>query len=134
MRKRLYEFGCTISDFGANLAGHPAAIVFVAVFCLIWFVLGGVEGENSLTLILSVLAITLTQMVLNQQRRSERALHIKIDELILSMSGARDEVAGIEGLTEEELEKLRRPAFDAKEDLVAQLRDNPRDEGQQIAR
>jgi low affinity Fe/Cu permease len=119
MQKRLYEIGCAISDVGANFAGHPVAILSVAVFCLLWFVLGGPSGENSLTLILSVLAITLTQMVLNQQRRSERALHIKIDELILSMSGARDEVAGIEGLTEDELEKLRRPAGKIDHNLTA---------------
>lgn len=116
MRKRLYELGCAISDFGANLAGHPAAIFSVAAFCLAWFLLGGPNGENSLTLILSVLAITLTQMVLNQQRRSERALHIKIDELILSVVGARDEVAGIEALTEDELEQLRRPSAEIERD------------------
>lgn len=106
-----------MSDFGANLAGHPVAILSIALFCLLWFVLKGPSGENSLTLILSVLAITLTQMVLNQQRRNERALHIKIDELILAMSGARDEVAGIEGLTEAELELLRRPTGEAEAGL-----------------
>jgi low affinity Fe/Cu permease len=108
MRRRLYEFGCRVSELGANLAGHPGAIATVALFCLTWFVVGGEKGENALTLILSVLAITLTQMVLNQQRRSERALHMKIDELILAITGARDEIAGIEGLTEAELEKLKR--------------------------
>ena len=54
-----------------------------------------------------MLAITLTQMVLNQQRRSEAALHMKIDELILAKRGARDELAGIERKTEDEMEKLR---------------------------
>jgi low affinity Fe/Cu permease len=46
-------------------------------------------------------------MVLNQQRRRELALQLKIDELILSKRGARDEVAGIEQKTEAEIEKLR---------------------------
>ncbi|MEO5938373.1 MAG: low affinity iron permease family protein [Sphingomonas sp.] len=105
---KLYLFGCKVSDRGANLAGHPAAIAIVAIFCAVWFVRGGAAGINTLTLILSVLAITLTQMVLNQQRRSEAALHMKIDELILTKRGARDELAGIEHKTEDELEKLRR--------------------------
>ncbi|MFX6918876.1 low affinity iron permease family protein, partial [Acinetobacter baumannii] len=43
-----------------------------------------------------------------QQKRSEAALHMKIDELILAKSGARDELAGIERKTEDELEALRR--------------------------
>ncbi len=104
---KLYLFGCRVSDRGANMAGHPAAIAIVAIFCAVWFVQGGPKGVNTLTLILSVLAITLTQMVLNQQRRSEAALHMKIDELILAKRGARDELAGIERKTEDEMEKLR---------------------------
>lgn len=105
---KLYLFGCRVSDAGANLAGHPAVIAIVAIFCAAWFIVGGQQGENALTLILSVLAITLTQMVLNQQRRSEAALHMKIDELILAKKGARDELAGIERKTEDELNALRR--------------------------
>ncbi len=105
---RLYLLGCRISERGANLAGHPTSIVAMAMFCAAWFLIGGKAGENSLTLVLSVLAITLTQMVLNQQKRSEAALHLKIDELIIAVSGARDELAGIETRTEDELEALRR--------------------------
>jgi low affinity Fe/Cu permease len=107
---KLYLLGCKLSDFGANLAGHPTAIAGVAFFCGAWFIIGGQGTENTLTLILSVLAITLTQMVLNQQRRSEAALHMKIDELILAKQGARDELAGIEKKTEDELNALRREA------------------------
>lgn len=108
LSRKLYLFGCRVSDRCANLAGHPAAIAVVAVFCGTWFLVGGPASENMLTLILSVLAITLTQMVLNQQKRSEAALHMKIDELILSKRGARDELAGIERKSEDELEALRR--------------------------
>jgi low affinity Fe/Cu permease len=108
MLKRLYNLGSLVSDRVATGAGHPLAIALVALACGVWFIVAGPGGENTLTLILSVAAITLTQMVLNQQRRSERALHLKIDELILAVSGARDEIAGIESKTEEELEGLRR--------------------------
>ena len=67
-----------------------------------------------LTLALSVLAITLTQMVLNTQKsreveahRRDVALHAKLDELVLSIKGARDELAGIEEREEEEIEAIR---------------------------
>ena len=55
-----------------------------------------------------ILAITLTQMVLNQQRRNELALHLKIDELITALDGARDELAGIETADEDTLLAARR--------------------------
>jgi low affinity Fe/Cu permease len=60
-----------------------------------------------LTSTMSIGSFLLTQMVLNQQRRRELALQIKIDELILAKSGARDELAGIERKTEDEIEQLR---------------------------
>lgn len=107
LRQRLYELGCRISDRGANIAGHPASILMVVILCAIWFLGLGSGFANTLTLILSVAAITLTQMVLNQQKRHDAALHLKIDELIHALSGARDEIAGIETKTEAELEALR---------------------------
>jgi low affinity Fe/Cu permease len=108
IRQRLYEFGCRASDGGANIAGHPMALVGVILFCAVWFLLPiGDTATAVLTLVLSVLAITLTQMVLNQQKRHEVALHMKIDELIHAMRGARDEIMGIEDKSEAELEALR---------------------------
>jgi low affinity Fe/Cu permease len=104
----LYVIGCRISDAGANVAGHPMAQIVLVLFCLAWFLLPlGDKATAVLTLVLSVLAITLTQMVLNQQKRHEAALHLKIDELIHAMKGARDEVMGIETASESELEALR---------------------------
>ena len=106
---RFYLLGCKVCDFVANLAGNPASIVVLIVLCLAWFMVTGSAGQNTLTLILSILAITLTQMVLNQQRRSELALHLKIDELITALDGARDELAGIENEDEDTLLAARRP-------------------------
>lgn len=104
----LYAIGCRISDGVANIAGHPMAQIVLVLFCLAWFLLPlGDKATAVLTLVLSVMAITLTQMVLNQQKRHEAALHLKIDELIHAMKGARDEVMGIETASESELEALR---------------------------
>lgn len=67
-------------------------------------------------------AITLTQMVLNQQKRHDAALHLKIDELIHAMKGARDEIAGIENKSEAELEALRETG-DVAERVLQERRD-----------
>ena len=105
--RKLYLLGCRVCDFFANLAGHPVSIIVLIIVCLLWLQMFGQKGQNLLTLILSILAITLTQMVLNQQRRSELALHLKIDELITSHDGARDELAGIETADEDTLRAAR---------------------------
>ena len=115
---RCYEFGCRVSDMVANLAAHPLAQILVIVFCAAWFLLLGPAATAALTLVLSVAAITLTQMVLNQQKRHDVALHLKIDELIHAMKGARDEIMGIEGRSEAELEELRLTGDEAEQELV----------------
>ena len=94
-----------ISTAVADAAAHPAAQLAVLVLCVAWWACGG--SETVLASTVSIGSFILTQMVLNQQRRRELALQLKIDELILSKRGARDEVAGIERKTEDEIEELR---------------------------
>lgn len=117
MLRGLNEFGSKVAGRTADLAGTPASILLVAMFCAGWFFKAGQAGENTLTLILSVASITLTQMVLNGQRRSEQALHLKMDELVYAMRGARNAVAGIEAKSSDELEALRRTGEVAEEVL-----------------
>ena len=85
------------------------------LFCILWFAIGW--GENALTAALSILAITLTQMVLNSQyareaeaSRRDIALHAKLDELIIASKEARNEIAGVEELEIEEIEALKEGA------------------------
>lgn len=128
VRQRAYDLGCRFSDTGANWAGHPAALIGVLILCTACFALLGAEVTAILTLILSVAAITLTQMVLNQQKRHEVALHLKIDELIHGVRGARDELMGIEHKSEAELEALRL-AGDEAERVLEERRSDREDKG-----
>ena len=94
-----------LSTSVADAAAHPGAQMLVLLACIVWLVAGG--SETALASTMSIGGFILTQMVLNQQRRREAALHLKIDELVLAKMGARDEIAGIEHKTEEEIEQLR---------------------------
>lgn len=96
----------------ADLAAHPLAQLGLLIICIIWFV--AKLPVEVLTAALSILAITLTQMVLNKQNereldahRRDVALHAKLDELVLATSRARDEIAGIEDLEEEEIQRIK---------------------------
>lgn len=103
--------GARLSAAGARFAGNPVAQAATLAFTVAWLVLGG--SENMLMILLAVGSLVLTQMVLNQQRRRERALQIKIDELLIATGGARSELAGIESRAEEEIEQLRRDQAEA---------------------
>jgi low affinity Fe/Cu permease len=109
---RLEALGCWVSEKVADVAAHPFAQVGLVLVCAGWFLLAW--RVDWLTAVLSILAITLTQMVLNRQHEREKeahrrdlALHAKLDELVIASKRARDEFAGIEDLEEEEIEELR---------------------------
>jgi low affinity Fe/Cu permease len=111
-RSWLYQLGCDISVWVSDIAAHPYVQLGLVIFCISWFALG--LDTNLLTAALSILAITLTQMVLNRQnereadaRRRDVAMHAKVDELIIAVRRAHNEMAGIEELPEEEIAQLK---------------------------
>ena len=112
-QSRLEEFGCRVSEVVAGVAAHPYAQLGFFLLCLAWFAFA--FQVDILTALLSILAITLTQMVLNRQAEREKdadrrdlALHAKLDELLHASKRARDELAGIEDLEEDEIEAIKR--------------------------
>ena len=104
--------GNRVSEWVSDAAAHPMVQIGFILFCIGWFVAG--LPTELLTAALSILAITLTQMVLNRQNdreieahRRDVAMHAKLDELLIAKQGARNEMAGIEELPEEEIEELK---------------------------
>ena len=60
---------------------------------------------NTGTTIVTFLMVFLIQ---NTQNRDAIAIHLKLDELIRALKGARNQLVDLEELSDEELEKLRR--------------------------
>lgn len=120
----LESIGCEISAVASDISAHPFAQIGIILFCAAWWLVG--LPTDLLTAALSILAITLTQMVLNRQNerefeahRRDVAMHAKLDELVIASRGARNEVAGIEEeLDEEEIEELKHHAMDAIEEAT----------------
>jgi low affinity Fe/Cu permease len=104
--------GHKISSWVADTAAQPLCQAAVIAFCFVWWSSG--LPTDVLTATLSILAITLTQMVLNRQklreeddRRRDVAMHAKLDELLRAEKFARKELAGIEELETEEIAALK---------------------------
>ena len=106
------RLGCRVSEWVADVAAHPFAQIGVILVCAIWF--AGGFATDLLTAILSIMAITLTQMVLNNQaqreidiHRRDVAMHAKLDELIAVSRRAKNEFVGIEDRDEDEIVQLK---------------------------
>ena len=104
--------GHAVSTRVADAAAQPVSQAAVVLFCVAWWASG--LPTNELTATLSILAITLTQMVLNRQKLRERddrrrdvAMHAKLDELLRAEKYASKELAGIEELEAEEIAALK---------------------------
>jgi low affinity Fe/Cu permease len=122
-KSRAVQIGDGISDWTSKLFAHPYMQVGVILFCIAWFALG--LRADLLTAALSILAITLTQMVLNGQydreaeaHRRDLAMHAKIDELIISVKGARNEMVGIEDLDEADIRDLKAEVTEAIDEVA----------------
>ncbi|HEX2724498.1 MAG TPA: low affinity iron permease family protein [Beijerinckiaceae bacterium] len=108
----------------AHAAGRPWIFALSVLVIVLWGASGPVFGfsdtwqliVNTATTIVTFLMVFLIQ---NTQNRDGAAIQAKLDELIRA-SAAQNLYIGIEHLTEEELEELRRKCeARAKKDIVA---------------
>ena len=111
-RSALYILGCNISAWVSDVFAHPITQLGFILLCLAWFLSGW--PTDLLTAALSIMAITLTQMVLNRQNEREAeahrrdvAMHAKLDELIVAVTHAHNDMAGIEELPEDVIVELK---------------------------
>jgi low affinity Fe/Cu permease len=82
-----------------------------AVFVLIWALTGPIFHYsdtwqliiNSVTNIVTFLMVFLLQ---NTQNRDAKAINLKLDELIFSISSAKDQMINIESLSDKELDAM----------------------------
>ena len=95
----------------ACLVGSPRAFLLALTVIAGWGVCGPLFGYsdtwqlviNTGTTIVTFLIVFLIQ---NTQNRDAKALHLKLDELLRALKGARNALINLEDLSEEELDRL----------------------------
>lgn len=110
----------------ANAAGSPWAFILAMLAILIWAILGPFFDYsdtwqlvvNTATTIVTFLMVFLIQ---NTQNRDTKALHLKLDELLRGVHGARTSLINLENLSDEELDELQKQ-FDRIKSRVGKKR------------
>src|SRR5207249_4110012 len=96
----------------SEIVGSPWAFIAAVAIIVAWLVSGPIFGFsdtwqlviNTGTTIITFLMVFLIQ---NTQNRDAKAIHLKLDELIRSIQGARNRLVDLEDLTDEELKQLQ---------------------------
>jgi low affinity Fe/Cu permease len=97
----------------AQLAGRPSTFMLATAVIVVWGVTGPLFGYsdtwqlviNTGTTIVTFLMVFLIQ---HTQNRDSLAFQVKLDELIIKLEGAGNELAGAEDLCDEDLEALHK--------------------------
>ena len=107
----------TLADRTALIIGSPWAFVTVLAVSVVWLLLGPVFGySDTWQLTMNTVASQVTFLVAfllqNTQNRDARTLQLKLDELIRSTFGAREQLLRLEEMSDAELDRLQQE-FDA---------------------
>ena len=106
------EFFRKFSNRTSALVGSPWAFILAVLTIIAWMVTGPLFHFsdtwqlviNTGTTIITFLMVFLIQ---NTQNRDAKAIHLKLDELIRSQSGARNFLVDLESLSDEEMARIQ---------------------------
>jgi low affinity Fe/Cu permease len=128
-----HDFFCVISDafrvFAqrcASMLGSAWAFTGAVLVILVWLITGPTFHFsdtwqliiNTATTVITFLMVFLIQ---NTQNRDAKAMHLKLDEIIRALKGARNQLVDLEDLSDEDLKKL--------EEQFRQLRQKAENDG-----
>lgn len=107
------DFFSKIAGKISEIIGSPWAFITAACIIIIWLISGPFLGFsdtwqliiNTSTTIITFLTVFLIQ---HTQNKNDRATQLKLDEIIHSISRARNDFIDLEDISEEELLKLRK--------------------------
>src|ERR1043166_1751289 len=111
---------CRIRDaFGvfarktSNILGSAWAFVLAIVIIFIWALTGpAFHYSDTWQLIINtgttIVTFLMVFLIQNTQNRDAKAVHLKLDEIIRALKGARNELVDLETLSDEDLAKLEK--------------------------
>ena len=92
----------------AEFLSKPPGFYLVLTLMVVCTALVPLGWTDVVTYVLSVAAIIITGVVLIQGFRDTAAIHAKLDEIVVALKEARNEVVGLEHADPEQIAKTRR--------------------------
>ena len=109
INERFRKFAVCVARF----AGTPIAFTLSFIIIVVWAIVGPFfHFSDSWQLVINtsttIVTFLMVFLIQNMQNRDAKAIHLKLDELIRAVKGARNNLMSLENLSEEELQLLER--------------------------
>lgn len=96
----------------SNLVGSAYTFIFALIIILVWATTGPIfHFSNTWQLVINtgttIVTFLMVFIIQNTQNRDSKSMQIKLDELLMSIKGARDSMVDLEELTDEEIERFQ---------------------------
>jgi low affinity Fe/Cu permease len=114
------NFFCVVSDAfrvfarrSSMILGSAWAFAGAVLVILVWIFTGPTfHFSDTWQLIINtattIITFLMVFMIQNTQNRDAKAVHLKLDEIIRALKGARNELVDLEGLSDEDLKELEK--------------------------
>jgi low affinity Fe/Cu permease len=114
------DFFCGIRDAfhvfarrSSMVLGSPWAFAVAILIIFVWAALGPTfHFSDTWQLIINtgttIVTFLMVFLIQNTQNRDAKAMHLKLDEIIRALKGARNQLVDLEKLSDEEMDKLEK--------------------------
>jgi low affinity Fe/Cu permease len=96
----------------SQIVGSPGMFIIACLVIIAWALTGPIfQFSDTWQLVINtgttIVTFLMVFLIQNTQNRDTRAIHLKLDELIRAMKGARNKLVNLEEMSDEELDKLQ---------------------------
>jgi low affinity Fe/Cu permease len=122
-RPRRRSWFTRLTKWTAHTSGRSSTFILAVLVIVVWACTGPIFGfSNTWQLIINtgttIVTFLMVFLIQSTQNRDAEAMQIKLDEIIRSIEGAKNELLDLEELEDDELERTR----DVYEELAAEAR------------
>jgi low affinity Fe/Cu permease len=110
----------------SHMAGTSWAFIGAALVIVVWAATGPIfQYSDTWQLVINtgttIITFLMVFLIQNTQNRDAKAIHLKLDELIKGVGGARTGLVDLENMSDEELEKLHKEFEDLHQEVDSRL-------------